>query len=132
MLKTGLIYRENFCVLNEHTAKAMQSGGLDVLASPVLIAWMEKCAWQSVLPDLEQGTDTVGTFIEMQHLSATPVGMTVECVCELTSVQGRELTFEIQAKDEKDIIAKAVHKRFIINTDSFLKKVNLKSDSTKA
>lgn len=126
MLKSGLEYRQSFRVENKDTAKFVQSGGLDVLASPVLIAWMEKCAWQSVLPYLEKGMDTVGISIEMKHLSPTPVSMMVECICTLTSVQGRELSFEIQAKDGKDLIAVAVHKRFIIKTDSFFEKAQSK------
>lgn len=129
MLKAGLEYRQTFRVENKDTAKSVQSGGLDVLASPVLISWMERCAWQSVLPYLEKGTDTVGTSIEMKHLSPTPVSMMVECICTLTSVQGRELSFEIHAKDDKDLIAVAVHKRFIIKTDSFFEKAQSKLKS---
>lgn len=127
MLKENLKYQESFPVLKEHTAKNIQSGGLDVLASPVLISWMEKCAWQSVLPFLEKGTDTVGTFIEMKHLSPTPIGQTVKCTCTLIDIQEKQLTFEIQASDSAGIIGKAIHKRFIINIQSFQKKANLKS-----
>ncbi len=129
MLKTGLEYRQSFRIENKHTAKFVQSGGLDVLASPVLISWMEKCAWQSVLPYLEKGTDSVGTFIEMKHLSPTPVGETIECTCILIDIQERQLSFEIQATDSAGVIAKAIHKRFIIDIQSFQKKANLKKTS---
>ncbi|MBR6675453.1 MAG: hypothetical protein IKL32_06010 [Alphaproteobacteria bacterium] len=72
-LTVGIKYSEKFIVLPEYTAKTLQSGGADVLGTPALIAKMEKCAWQSVLPFMDEGCDTVGTFIEMKHLSASPI-----------------------------------------------------------
>ena len=125
-LTIGIKQFETFIVLPEHTAKTIQSGGLEVLASPALIAKIEKCAWQSVLPFMEDGYDTVGTFIEMKHLAPTPVGTEVQCESELIAVNGRELTFHITAYDTVEKIAEATHKRVIIKCDLFLQKTNTK------
>jgi len=127
MLKTGLKNTLKAIVTKELTAKTIQSGGLEVLATPVLITLMEKCAWQSVLPFMEDGYDTVGTFIEMKHLAPTPVGIEVQCESELTAVNGRELTFHIIAYDTVEKIAEATHKRVIIKCDLFLQKANTKT-----
>lgn len=118
-LTIGIKQSEKFIVLNEHTAKTIQSGGADVLGTPALIAKMEKCAWQSVLPFMDEGCDTAGTFIEMKHLSASPIGIEVVCESELTAVNGRELTFHITAYDTVAKIAEATHKRVIIKALSF-------------
>ena len=127
MLKTGLKNTLKAIVTKELTAKTIQSGGLEVLATPALITLMEKCAWQSVLPFMEDGYDTVGTFIEMKHLAPTPVGTEVQCESELTAVNGRELTFHIIAYDTVEKIAEATHKRVIIKCDLFLQKANTKT-----
>lgn len=127
MLKTGLKNTLKAIVTKELTAKTIQSGGLEVLATPALITLMEKCAWQSVLPFMEDGYDTVGTFIEMKHLAPTPVGIEVQCESELTAVNGRELTFHITAYDTVAKIAEATHKRVIIKCDLFLQKANTKT-----
>lgn len=125
-LKIGICHKSPFRVLPNHTAKTIKSGGLDVLASPVLIGWMEQCAWESVLPFLEQNSDTVGTHIEFKHLSPTPVHMMVECTCTLTHINNRELTFDIQATDETGLIASATHKRVIIRSALFQEKADSK------
>lgn len=122
-LTVGIKHSEKFIVLPEHTAKTVKSGGLEVLATPCLIAKMEKCAWQSVLPFMDDGCDTVGTFIEMKHLSASPIGIEVVCESELIAINGRELTFCIIAYDNSGKIGEATHKRFIIKTLAFQEKV---------
>ncbi|MBR5129855.1 MAG: thioesterase family protein [Alphaproteobacteria bacterium] len=119
MLSIGIKYTIQLSVSSEHTAKTIQSGGLDVLATPTLIGLMEKCTWQSVSPFMENGYDTVGTEITMKHLSPTPIGGLVKCESELISVNGRELTFHITAYDNCSKIGEAIHKRFIIKTLSF-------------
>lgn len=128
MLTVGIKHTEKLLVSYEHTAKVIQSGGLEVLSTPVLIALMEKCAWQSVLPFMEDECDTVGTNIEMKHLSPTPVDMEVWCESELININDRELTFHINAYDSQDKIGDAIHKRFIINTARFMKKATHKSN----
>ncbi len=127
MLNIGLKHTETFTVSNDLTAKTIQSGGLDVLATPALIAMMEKCAWQSVLSALEDGLDTVGTEITMTHLAPSPIGAKVTCTSELILINERELIFHIDAYDKTKKIGEATHKRFIIKISSFQNKAYSKS-----
>lgn len=120
MLTVGIKHTEKLLVSNEHTAKVIQSGGLEVLATPVLIALMEKCAWQSVLPMMNKGFDTVGSSIDMKHLAPTPIDSVVKCESELIEINDRELTFHITAYSNNNKIGEATHKRFIIQIDKFM------------
>ena len=90
--------------------------------------------WQkrSVVEGLEPGQGTVGTKMELSHLSATPIGMTVRCETELVEIDRRKLVFSIQAFDEVEKIAEGRHERFIINEESFLEKANAKGFVTPA
>ena len=125
MLSIGIKQTIQSSVTSEHTAKTIQSGGLDVLATPALIGLMEKCAWKSVLPFMEDRHDTVGTEITMKHLAPTPIGDLVTCDSELVEINGRELTFKITAHDRNNKIGEAIHKRFIIQIDKFIKKTKI-------
>lgn len=126
MLSIGIQHTLILTVTQTETAKFVQSGGMEVLATPVLINCMEKCAWQSILPHLAENTDTVGTFIEIHHLAPTPIGMQIKCISELIEINNRELVFNIEAFDDVEKIAQATHKRFIIQCDKFQNKANMK------
>lgn len=119
MLEIGIKHSETLLVSHEHTAKTLQSGGMEVLATPALITIMEKCAWKSVLPYMKEGIDTVGIEINMKHLSPTPIGFLVKCKSELTNINGNVLTFLINAYNDKEKIGEAIHKRYIINIENF-------------
>ena len=104
------------------TARSVGSGELDVLATPVLIALAEEAAWRSVADGLEEGQGTVGTRMELKHIAATPVGMTVRCETELTELDRRRLVFSIKAFDEKEQVAEGICERFIIDNKRFMDK----------
>ena len=92
-----------------------------------MAALMEETAWKSVADDLEPGMGTVGIRLELDHLAPTPIGMKVQCESVLEKVEGRKLTFSIMAKDEKGIIGKAVHERFVIEEEKFQSKADQKN-----
>lgn len=112
-------------VTKENTAAALGSGTLSVFATPAMIALIEQTAWKSVELYLDEGQGTVGTKLDISHLSPTPVGMTVKCETELTGIDGRCLRFEANVYDETGLIGKGVHERFIISSDKF----QIKADS---
>ena len=128
MLQPGIINEVTFSVTPELTASAVGSGTLEVLASPVLFAFMEKAAWTAVAPYLEEGSGTVGTVMNVQHLSPTPVGMSVACRAELLEIQGRTLFFQVTARDPSGVIGSGTHTRVIIQEERFLSKANRKKD----
>ena len=130
MLEAGIINKSDMIVTKERTAKAVGSGGLDVFATPALIALAEKTAYESVIPYLEEGQSTVGTYIDIKHIAATPVGMKVICETELIEVDSdkhRRLLFSVNVYDEVEKIAEGTHERFIIDNDKFMGKAEGKS-----
>ena len=122
MLAPGLTKEITFPVTDDLTAKTVGSGTLDVLATPVMIAKMEEAAWKAVAEHLEEGSGSVGILMNAQHLSATPVGMTVTCKAELTAVEGRKLVYKVTAWDEKGPIGEGIHERAIIQNERFVAK----------
>ncbi len=122
MIEAGIKGHAEALVEQEDTAKVVGSGDLLVYATPCMVALMEGAAWQSVAPFLAEGESTVGTRMDVKHLSATPVGMEVHAESVLTAVDGRKLTFEIHAFDEAGEIGSAVHERVVIRTERFLEK----------
>ena len=109
-----------------NTAEAMKSGLLPVFATPMMVAIMEDAAAKSVQPHLEQGQTTVGTLVNVKHLSATPEGMEVRAESELVEVDNRRLVFDVRAFDEKGLIGEGKHERFIIDAERFMEKTNAK------
>lgn len=125
-MKIGLEKKLEMIVTKDKTASVVGSGLLEVFATPAMIALMEQTASESVMSDLEEGSTTVGTKINVEHLAATPVGMRVSCISRLTAAEGRKLSFEIEAYDEVGLIGKAYHERFIVYAERFMEKTNAK------
>lgn len=109
-------------VEQEDTAKVVGSGNLLVYATPCMVALMEGAACESIAPFLADGESSVGTMMQVNHISATPVGMEVRAESEVTAVEGRKVTFSIKAYDEAGEIGNAIHERFIVKADRFLEK----------
>ena len=126
MLEAAINGTKEFMVTNENTAKTMRSGTLDVFATPAMIALMENTAYESVAAELEEGSGTVGTALNVKHVAATPVGMKVTCETELIKVDGRALTFSVKAFDEKGLIGEGEHERFIVFNEKFQAKADAK------
>ena len=125
-LKVGIKGIKELAVTEDVTAAALDSGGLAVFATPAMIALMEFAAWASVEDCLEEVQTTVGTLMNVKHLAATPVGMTVRAESELVEVAGRRLVFKVAAFDDKDLIGEGMHERFIINADKFMARTEAK------
>ena len=126
MLEAGIKGTKEIMVTNENTAQTMGSGTLDVFATPAMIALMENTAYESVASELEEGSGTVGTALNVKHVAATPVGMKVTCETELIKVDGRALTFSVKAFDEKGLIGEGEHERFIVFNEKFQAKADAK------
>ena len=126
MLKVGIEGRREMIVTRDKSAKFMESGGLEIFATPMMIALMEAVAFDSVIDYLEEGQGTVGTKVDIEHISPTPVGMKVTGVSKLVEIDRRRLVFDVEAYDEEGLIGKGTHERFIIDSDKFQKKANAK------
>jgi predicted thioesterase len=126
MLKPGIKGEAAITVTHHTTAKTMKSGSLDVFATPAMIALMEQTCAESVVDYLNNNQTTVGTQINIKHISATPLGATVRCESLLTEVDNRRLVFEVRAYDDAGEIGSGTHERFIVYSETFMEKVNAK------
>ena len=128
MLEVGIKGQRETIVTKENTAAGIGSGSLEVFSTPMMILLMEESCFMSVNDILEEGFPTVGTCVNVKHLSATPLGMKVVIKSELINVDGRALTFKVEAYDEKGLIGEGIHERFIVNNEKFQAKTDSKLD----
>jgi predicted thioesterase len=129
MVETGIKGRLEETVTPEMSAARVGSGLVDVFATPMMIALIEKTCNESVLPHLDEGQGTVGTLVNVTHTAATPIGMRVWCESELVEVDRRRLVFKVKAFDECGLIGEGSHERFIIDTAKFAAKALSKGHS---
>lgn len=124
-LETGLNYTAETVVTDQNTAEAYGSGNVAVFATPAMVALIENAARHAVAPALEPRQSTVGTLVNVTHVKATPVGRKVFATATLSAIEGRELIFEVSARDENGAtIGQGTHRRFIIDVEKFLKKAS--------
>lgn len=126
-IEPGLIGEISLVVEDAHTAAQYGSGLAPVFSTPHMVALVESAAKVAVEPYLAEGQSTVGTLVNVRHLAATPVGMTVRARAELLEVDRRRLRYRVEAWDDVEKIAEGEHERFIIDYDRFMQKVNEKT-----
>lgn len=113
-------------VEREDTALEVGSGSLLVYATPCMVALMEGAACEAIAKALKEDKTTVGTELNISHISATPVGLEVFAEAEVTQVDGNTITFNLIAYDETGKIGEGIHKRVIVATQRFLDKAYAK------
>lgn len=123
MLKVGTEKSQQMTVGDKDTAKYHGSGSLQVYATPAMVAFMENTACACIAEYLQEGEDTVGIQIDVKHIKATKLGGLVSCKAKLTEIDGKKLTFEIEAADEQGAIGTALHKRYVINPEKFMSRL---------
>jgi fluoroacetyl-CoA thioesterase len=106
-------------VTTEVAINFLGTEGARVLSTPHMIGYMEMTCRNTVLPLLDAGYDTVGTQVNVAHLAATPIGMSVTFTAEVIRVDGRRVEFRVEARDEKEKIGEGTHERAIINIAKF-------------
>lgn len=127
-LEVGMSARVDQEVTIDQTASKFGSGDVLVYATPVMIGLMEHASLKAVDCHLPEGLATVGIHLDVKHLAATPVGMNVYATAELTKVEGKKLSFKIEAFDEEDKIGEGTHERYIITLEPFLKAAESKKE----
>jgi predicted thioesterase len=128
----GMKSEQVFTVAEEHTAGHVGSGSLRVLATPSMIAYMERVARDLMEKDLPEGYSSVGAQVDVRHLAATPVGAKVRVSCEVIEVDGRRVDFSVEAWDEGEKIGEGRHRRYVIEVSRFLKRLEAKLPKTGA
>lgn len=122
MLK-GLRHSEMLVVEHKDTAAVYGSGSLEVFATPAMIALMEKTCLESVNDKIGEGNTTVGIAVNIKHLKASPVGVTIRCEAKLVEVDRRRLVFEVRCFEGETLIGEGTHERFIVDSEKFMNKL---------
>ena len=126
MVSAGQTATATVTVTESNIAKTMKSGSLEVFATPAMCALMEEAAQAAVQPYLEEGEGTVGIALS---ITPTPLGATVTAKAIVSAIEGRKITFDIEASDGVGIIGRGTHERFVINNEKFMAKVASRAKS---
>jgi fluoroacetyl-CoA thioesterase len=129
-LKAGIRYEHKFVVPPSKTVPLLYPESEEFLAMPevfatgFLVGLLEWACIKAINPYLDWPNEqTVGTHIDVSHQAATPPGLEVTATVELIAIEGRKLTFSVEAHDGVEMISKGLHQRFIINKEKFVAKV---------
>jgi fluoroacetyl-CoA thioesterase len=125
-LRPGLSGKAELVVGEEHTAPRVGSGKVHVLATPVMINLFEAAALAAIEHLLPEGYQSLGTHLDVRHIAATPVGMKVFGSARVIGVNGRAVSFSVEAHDEKELIGEGRHERVVVNVAKFDARVQKK------
>ncbi|HEX9616011.1 MAG TPA: thioesterase family protein [Anaerolineales bacterium] len=126
ILRPGMQREETFRVEEEHAAIHIGSGSSRVLATPWMIAFMERVSHRLVSENLPQGYSSVGVVVDVRHLAPTPIGGTVRVRAEIIELNGLNVALVVQAWDESELVGEGRHQRVVIDEARFLKRVEAK------
>ena len=124
--KIGASGEMRFQVDQSHVIDFATDGMPAVLSTPILIGLLERTSRQTLTPFLEPDERSVGVEIELRHMAPTPLGQKVTCTARVIGAQGTQVTFQVEARDQHEVIARGVHKRAVIRVGSFAKRVDEK------
>ena len=130
-LQPGLEGRAELVVSEAHTAPEIGSGRIHVLATPVMINLIEAAALDAVEALLPEGHQSLGTRLDVTHVAATPVGMRAMATARVIAVEGRKITFRVEARDEVDLIGEGTHERVVVNVARFDQRIAAKLSAKK-
>lgn len=110
-----------------HTVEFVGDGMPAVVSTPNLIQFLERTARHALTPHLDADERSVGVEIDIKHLAPTPIGQTIHCTARVIAVEGTKFQFQIEARDDHEVIVRGLHKRAVIRTESFTKRLKAKS-----
>ena len=133
-LKSGITHEFRFRVPESKTVPHLYPESPEFQAMPrvfatgFMVGFIEWACIRAVHAHLDWPREqTVGTYVNISHLAATPPGLEVCARVRLVEVDGRRLLFEVEASDGVDVISRGTHERFIINAEKFVQKAEQKA-----
>lgn len=131
LFQPGMHLEDHFTTNEEHSALHVGSGSLRVLATPWMIAFMERTARRLLAERLPAGYSSVGVHVDVRHLAPSVIGAVVRARAEIRSIDGLKVNFEVHAWDEREKIGEGVHQRVVIEEERFLRRVAAKNPGTR-
>ena len=125
--RIGIASELEFIVEPQHCIEFATDGMPPVLSTPNLVGWLECTARQALEPALEADERSVGIEVELRHFAPTPPGQRVTCTARVIHAEGKQITFQIEARDAHELIARGVHTRAVIKPESFSRRVRRKA-----
>jgi predicted thioesterase len=122
----GLSGSAEITVGPEHTAPFVGSGRIAVLATPVMINLIEAAALAAIEHLLPAGHQSLGIKLDVSHTAATPIGLRVTATAEVLRLEGRTVTFRVEAHDEFEPIGGGTHQRVVVSVERFDERVQRK------
>jgi fluoroacetyl-CoA thioesterase len=126
LIHLGMQREETFTVEDSHSAMHVGSGASRVLATPWMIAFMERNAHRLLAEKLPDGYSSVGVLVNVRHLAPTPVGSRLRVMARVIGIDGLKVTFNVEAWDQQEQVGEGMHERFVIETQRFLQRVETK------
>lgn len=123
MISSGTSASTSLVVMEHDTAIALGSGDVAVLATPRVVALSEEAAVAALAGSLPEGATTVGTNITLDHLAATGVGFSVTATATVTSVEGKQVSFSVEVRENDKLVARGTHTRFIVDRARFTQSI---------
>ena len=125
-IEVGSTYQSQTRVEEWMTAEKAGNKGVVVLSTPMLLQLVEEAAMQCVAPALDPDEITLGTHVDLAHLSATPVGLIVRTEVEVLKFDGRRIEYAFTAFDEREKIAEGTHERYVTSREKFRERLEEK------
>ncbi len=126
-IPAGASREERILVTPENAINFMGVEAARVLSTPHLIGYLEMTTRNLIKEYVSDAEDSVGTVVNMRHLAATPIGLSVRLRAEVLSVDERRINCRIEAWDEREKIAEGTHERFVVDVPRFASKVQAKA-----
>jgi fluoroacetyl-CoA thioesterase len=124
--KIGTVGEQSFPTEAKHAVEFAGNGMPAVVSTPSLVGFLERTARETITDCLDADERSVGTELDIRHLAPTPVGQTIHCRAQVIAVEDRKITFQIEARDAREVIMRGLHQRAIIHVESFSKRVQAK------
>jgi len=129
LVQPGMRHEETFLVEESHLAQHVGSGSARVLATPWMIAFMERTAHRLIMQQLPEGYSSVGVLVNVRHLAPSLLGSRVQMRAEVLALEEGRVTLKVEARDEVELIGEGTHERFIIEVERFMKRLAAKQKS---
>jgi predicted thioesterase len=129
-IEIGAVREEKVRVENENAINFLGLPGARVLSTPHMIGYMERTSRNLLLPMLESGDDSVGTIVNVTHLSGAPLGSEVTFRAEIESLEGRRVNFLVKAYDDQQVVGEGTHQRFVVTVAKFAERMMRKLENS--
>lgn len=126
MVETGIELQQERVVRRDDCITFLGADVRPSLATPAMIGWMEICCRDALLEHLEEGQDSVGIKVNVEHLAATPMGQAVTYAAKVIAVDRRRVEFEVEAADDSEVVGRGTHERFVIDVERFAARLRKK------